>query len=91
MKKRKKKYVVSCVLDENGMRTWIVDPYHPYYHQVQTQIYLSNREFGYLFLWTTKSRKLIRIDKDPAWENNLSSLINFYHTQFIPHILTSLS
>lgn len=85
-KKQRKKYVVS--IDEDGEIDMNFD--HPYYHQVQAQIYLSNRQYGYLFIWTLKSHLLVKVEKDLAWERNIDVLTQFYHTYFIPHILGKL-
>lgn len=63
---------------------------HPYYHQIQGQIYLSKKDFGYLFVWTTVSHLLVRINKDPLWEPNVSAIENFYHSKFIPYVCSKL-
>lgn len=63
---------------------------HPYYHQIQGQIYLSKKLYGLLFVFTLKSHILVRIPKDPQWEENLDKLQVFYHDNLVPHILSQL-
>jgi hypothetical protein len=63
---------------------------HPYYHQLQGQIYLAQKEYRLFFVYTTKSHILVKIPKDPKWEENLEKLQTFYYNNFIPHILSQL-
>lgn len=89
LKKKKKKYVIYLVNTGNELKL-MVDRKHPYYHQIQAQIHFSKRKYGYLFVWTSKSNILVKIDKDDAWESHINSMLSFYHNQFVPHILSSV-
>jgi hypothetical protein len=54
-------------------------------------LYLCKKEFGYLFIQTTKSHLLIKIPKNPLWESNIAALQTFYHDNFVPYILSNIS
>ena len=71
--------------DENEKR-WILNKDHDYFHQIQAQIYFTHKKFSYYFVWTTKTFKLFRIEKDPNWELHIERLIDFYVNQFVPFI-----
>ena len=60
---------------------------HVYWHQVQGQIYLTQRNFCYFIVWTTTWCVVIEIPKDPAWGVNLRKLTEFYFTQIFPKIV----
>jgi hypothetical protein len=60
---------------------------HDYYHQIQSQIYFCQRDYGYLLLWTKIDHLLLKIPKDPEWEKNIAVLCNFYINEYVPHIL----
>lgn len=51
---------------------------HDYYHQVQGQLYICDKEICYFFVWSPAQSILLEIPKDPAWENNLDLLMKFY-------------
>ena len=40
---------------------------HPYWHQVQGQMYITGRSLCYFVIWTTKETAVITIKRDPAW------------------------
>ena len=60
---------------------------HVYWHQVQGQIYLTQRNFCYFIVWTTTWCVVIEIPKDPAWGVNLRKITEFYFTQIFPKIV----
>lgn len=70
---------------ENGKI--IIQKQHAYYHQVQGQLYLTNRERCYFFIWTPNEREIFIINKDPSWECNIDILKYFYFNTFIPFVL----
>lgn len=56
---------------------------HPYYDQVQGQLYLTKRNFCYLCVWTPKQAIYALISKDKSWEQNLRKMEKFYFDHFI--------
>lgn len=42
----------------------IVDSTHNYYHQIQGQLYLTNRKDCYFFVWTPKEFEVLILEKD---------------------------
>jgi hypothetical protein len=72
------------MLDES----YILKEDHPYYHQVQGALHLTNRETAYFCVWTTKSFLILPIQKDVEWANeNLNILQKFYKEQMLPRLL----
>ena len=50
-------------------------------------LYIIGREYCDFCVWSPVSEPyILRIDKDPAWEESLSKLITFYFKQFLPRI-----
>lgn len=69
----------------------VVNKTHEFYHQIQGQMYMANRDSCYLVLFTEKDVPVIQIiGKDKDWEPNLSILTNFYFENFIPYIMSFL-
>lgn len=60
---------------------------HAYWHQVQGQMYLTQRMLCYFVVWTTTWCIIIEIPKDPAWAVNLNKLTDFYFSQIFPKIV----
>lgn len=60
---------------------------HPYFHQIQGQLHLCNKNCCDLIVWTTKDCKIIRITKDSEWTKNIAQLIEFYFNTFIPELI----
>ena len=56
---------------------------HIYYHQIQGQLYITNTNCCDLIIWTKKDLQIVRIVKDPSWEENISKMLVFYFTKFI--------
>ncbi len=65
-----------------------LDEKHPYYHQIQGQLYVMNKMCCDLIVWTTKDTAVIRIARDLDWLPNLSKLKEFYIGTYIPHIFS---
>ncbi|XP_065056838.1 uncharacterized protein LOC135685036 [Rhopilema esculentum] len=57
---------------------------HDYWHQIQGQLHLTDREVCFFVVWTTKQSFIIQIKKDPAWAENLLILKDFYIKNMIP-------
>ncbi|KAK7153600.1 hypothetical protein R3I94_007097 [Phoxinus phoxinus] len=75
-----------CLRMEGG--SYVLKEDHPYWHQVQGQLYITARELCYFVVWTTKEAIILSILKDPAWCGNLLLLENFY-TQYMLPVLAS--
>jgi len=55
---------------------------HPYYDQIQGQLYICHKACLDLIVWTTKSCEVIRIAQDPSWAHNIEKLEDFYFTSY---------
>lgn len=74
--------------DDTG-KMWI-NKKHPYYHQIQGQIYLSKRRGCHLCVWTPKQAVHCLILKDKTWASNLASIEQFYFEKYVPYIKSQL-
>jgi hypothetical protein len=61
---------------------------HPYWHQIQGQLYFTGRRLCYLVVWTTQQTMIIEIDKDPEWGVNIAKLEEFYTNHMIPKLIS---
>lgn len=59
---------------------------HDYYHQIQGQLHITNREMCYLVIWTPNECEVACILKNEDWFTNLDILKNFYLNKFVPYI-----
>jgi len=59
---------------------------HDYWHQVQGQLHLTGSQCCDLVVWTTKDLQVIRIVKDILWATNISIMIDFYFSMFLPSL-----
>ena len=80
----KEKYIIWY---DDATRKYVVNTKHHYYDQIQAQMFFSRREFSFLFIWVVNCHAVVRIDRDPSWETNISLLLHFYVDTFIPHLL----
>ncbi len=55
-----------------------------YYAQIQGQLYLTGTKYCDLAVWTLKDFVIIRIERNPAWAENIAKLIRFYYERFYP-------
>ena len=83
-RRKSDRYVVNFYEKE---KAWVINKDHEYYHQVQGQLYLSNRTVGYFYVWAPRSQAAFRFQKDPDWGENLNLLIDFYVNRFLPFVL----
>ena len=60
---------------------------HPYFHQIQGQLHLCNKNCCDLIVLMTKDCKIIRITKNSEWTKNIANLIEFYFNTFIPELI----
>lgn len=78
----------SYVFYYNDMGQLSLNKMHPYYHQVQGQIHLSQRKGCYLCVWTPKQAICCLILKDVNWCSNMTLMTNFYFDKYIPFLLS---
>lgn len=71
-------------VNENG--TYSLKQCHVYWHQVQGQMFLTNRQFCYFVVWTTKDAVSICIKRDESWKPNIDVLKEFYFLHIFPKI-----
>ena len=57
-----------------------LDKKHSYWHQVQGQLHLCQKAVCNFVDWRTKETLILEIKKDPAWDDNLCHLQDFYMT-----------
>ena len=57
---------------------------HIYWHQVQGEMYFSQRKFCYFVVWTAKNSAVIRIERDETWAANIPLLTQFYFNPLTP-------
>ncbi|XP_071652583.1 uncharacterized protein [Temnothorax longispinosus] len=64
---------------------------HRFFYQVQGQLNITQREYCIFAVWTPKSMKIVRVNRDNAfWETNMLPLLKrFYHDSMLPEILDS--
>ena len=60
---------------------------HVYWHQVQGQMHLTNRNICYFVVWTTKETVVIKVIKDLQWGSNLELLKQFYKSNILPKLV----
>lgn len=61
---------------------------HDYYHQIQGQLFISNKLCCDLCVWTSVNFEVIRICRDNSWTPNIAKLIDFYFNKFVPSLST---
>ena len=77
-------------IKKNDEGHYELDKEHSYWHQVQGQLHLTERDLCYFVVWTTKETLVLQIKKDPAWADNLRRLQDFYTRHIIPAFITDL-
>jgi len=60
---------------------------HKYWHQIQGQLFLTNRMFCYFVVWTSKDFLSITIKRDEGWSDNIEVLKDFYYHKLFPKIV----
>lgn len=78
------------VFNNKSAGEWIVNKNHEYYHQIQGQIYLTNKSACHLVVWTPRETELFIIPKDDNWASNLTLLEKFYFEKLIPYVTDEL-
>lgn len=69
-------------------QTLVVNENHSYYHQIQGQLHITNRDMCYLIIWIPNDCIVARISRDEDWKCNLDLLKTFYVKHFL-NFLTS--
>ena len=77
-------------IKKNDKGHYELDKEHNYWHQVQGQLHLTERDLCYFVVWTTKETLVLQIKKDPAWADNLRRLQDFYTRHIIPAFISDL-
>jgi len=65
----------------------LVNKQHPYWDQIQGQLYLTNRKLCYLVIWTPMQSIITEVQKDDEWESNLGILESFFIQKYIPYLI----
>lgn len=60
---------------------------HVYWHQVQGQLFITQREICYFVVWTLKETLVLQINKDEQWGENLEALKTFFKEHMLKKIL----
>ena len=74
-------------LERSQDGSFVLKKEHVYWHQVQGQMYLTNRNLCYFVVWTTKDVVILKIARDLSWEKNLDILRDFYYYHIFPKIV----
>lgn len=83
---KKEKYIVYYDDEE---KCYKINESHDYYDQIQAEIHFAGVKYGILFIWSPNSHVAMKVEKNNTWfQNNISLLLNFYHTRYIPNILS---
>ncbi|XP_022304500.2 uncharacterized protein LOC111111673 [Crassostrea virginica] len=69
-----------------GEETYRLKETHPYFDQVQGQLYITGKSACDFMVWTPKDCTIIRITQDPDWQPNISVLTDFYFSKFVPYL-----
>lgn len=66
-----------------------VNKRHPYHYQIQGQLQITQRQFGFLVLWTPLGVRFEKVVRDDCfWETNMvSKLERFYFSCLLPEII----
>ena len=61
---------------------------HPYYHQIQGQFHLCNKNCGKLIVWITKF-KGFKLSESPEseWTRNIALFVEFHFSTFFPVLI----
>lgn len=77
----------SYIIWYNTMsKLWEVNEEHDYYHQIQGQMHLTNRNGCYLVVWTPIETALVYIEKKCSWTSWINQMEAFYLEHFVPYL-----
>ena len=74
-------------LEKNQNGSYSLKKTHVYWHQVQGQLYLTQRQICFFVVWTLKETLVLQINKDEQWEQNLDTLKTFFEEHMLKKIL----
>ncbi|KAJ8955921.1 hypothetical protein NQ314_006827 [Rhamnusium bicolor] len=77
-------YIVYCDGDE-----LVLNKNHEYYHQIQGNLTICDRELCYLFIWTPPRKFSFEVYRDKDWIVNLKLLENFYLQEYLSYIISN--
>ena len=60
---------------------------HVYWHQVQGQLFITQREICFFVVWTLKETLVLQINKDEQWGENFDTLKTFFKEHMLKKIL----
>ena len=78
--------VTFCLQKCESEQCYALKKDHVYWHQVQGEMYFSQRKF-YFVVWTTKDCAVVRIERDDNWAANILLLTQFYFSHIFPKIV----
>ena len=73
-------------LKKNEQNKFELSTSHKYYHQIQGNLYLTNRKFCDFVVWTPRVMLCIRILQDTIWQDNIGMLQLYYLEKLVPKI-----
>ena len=76
-----------CLEDNGGLLT--LKKTHQYWHQVQGQLHMTERQQCYFVIWTLKDMHIEIIRREDAWSSNLALLKTFYINYLFPKLTSS--
>lgn len=60
---------------------------HPYWHQIQGQMFLTQRLYCFFTVSTPKQTVVLKIARDASWQPNIDILTDFYFHKLFPKII----
>jgi len=64
----------------------VVNINHNYYHQIQGELYISQKKVCYLIIWTPNDVKYFTIEKQEEWGKNIDDIKCFYLDKFLEYV-----
>lgn len=84
--KAKSDYII--IVEDDGRV--IYNETHPYYDQIQVQMYFTHYNFGILVARSQINSIDIKIPKNEQWYSNLDLLRTFYYEKYLPYVFNKL-
>jgi len=60
---------------------------HDYYHQVQGQLHIMDKQCCDVIVWTDVDFVVVRVAADPLWIENIHKMIEFYFGPLLSRLL----
>ena len=77
----------NFIISKTTTGQYLVNVNHPFYHQIQGQLYLTGRTVCDLILWTPVDFSVVSIERSIAWKCNIEKLMDFYVSKLLPKII----